>query len=282
MTEWLRTWPSWLFDKNTNQFTVVGKILLSAAFIIVSYFIIKLIVILLKKVFGIKNKLDIDTSAKSFFINTIKILLWILVSFIVCQIIGLNLSSFAGILSAITVALGLALQDVISCFASGLIIFNQKHLSTGDYVEIKSDIGEACGTIQKVSLMTTVLKNANGQIITISNANVRKAIVTNFTKNKIRRISMTVPVSYEADPKLVKETLTRIITSDSRVLKDPEPNIHYNELGDFSIRVAIKCWTKCSDYWDVFNALHEKILLEFRKNKIEIPKITSVQLVKKD
>lgn len=280
--DWLKTWPSWLFDKTNNQFTVVGKILLSIALIILSYFIIKLIVLLLKKAFGVKNKLDIDTSAKSFFINTIKILLWILVAFIVCQIIGLDLGSFAGILSAITVALGLALQDVISCFASGLIIFNQKHISTGDYVEIKSDIGEANGTVQKVSLMTTVLKNANGQIITISNANVRKAIVTNFTKYGTRRISMTVPVSYDADPKLVKDTLNKIISAEEKILKDPAPNIHYDELGDYSIRVAIKCWTKFDDYWDVYNSLHEKILLGFRKNKIDIPKITNVQLVKKD
>lgn len=280
MIEWLRTWPSWLYDKTTDQFTVVGKILLSAALIVISYFIIKLIVILLKKAFKVNKKIDIDTSAKSFFINTIKILLWILVAFIVCQIIGLDLGSFAGILSAITVALGLALQDIISCFASGLIIFNQKNISTGDYVEIVSDIGEAKGTVQKVSLMTTTLKNANGQLITISNANVRKAVVTNFTKNKIRRIYMSVPVSYDSDPKQVKDTLLKIIKSENKILKDPEPSVHYDELGNYSIKVAIKCWTKFEDYWDVYNGLHEKIVVAFKQNKIIIPKSTNIQLTK--
>lgn len=278
MKEWFETWPKWLYDKELQQFTAVGKILISAAFIIVSYFIIKVIVLILKKIFGVKKKIDLDTSAKSFIISTIKVLLWLLVAFIVCQIIGLDLTSFAGILSAITVALGLALQDIILCFASGLIILNQKNFATGDYIEIVSDIGEAKGTVQKVTLMTTVLKNPNGQIISISNNNVRKGVVTNFTRNRVRRVNMTVPVSYNADPKLVKETLMKIIKEDKRILKDPEPNVHYNELGDFSIKVAIKFWTSCDEYWDVYNAIHEKIVVAFKTNKIEIPKINSVTI----
>lgn len=277
MSEWLNTWPKWLYEAGKG-FTVVGKILLSVGLILVSYFIIKLIVMLLKRIFGVKNKFEIDSSAKSFFINTVKILLWLLVATIIVQILGLNLSSFAGIISAIAVALGLALQDIISCFASGLIILNQKHISTGDYVEIKSDIGEAKGTIQKVSLMTTTLKNANGQIVTISNANVRKAVVMNFTKNKVRRVSMTIPVSYSADPKLVKDTLYKIVKNDEKILKDPEPSVHYDEMGDYSIKVAIKFWTKCSDYWDVYNAIHEKIIVSFKKNKIAIPQINSINI----
>ncbi|MCQ2792337.1 MAG: mechanosensitive ion channel family protein [Bacilli bacterium] len=281
MREWLKTWPSWLYDAESEQFTIVGKLLLSIALILVSYLIIKLITHLLRRAFGInKHKLEIDRSAQNFFVQTLKIVLWLAVAFVVVQILGIDPTSFAGILSAITVALGLSLQDIITSFASGLIILNQRHITTGDYIEVKSEIGHAEGWVERIHLMSTTIRTYDGQYITIANSNVRKAIVTNYSRYKIRRIFMTVPVSYEANPELVKKVLMEIVKADKRILKDPAPDIHYNELSNYSVRVAIKIWMKFDDYWPVYNSIHEKILLAFKKNKIKIPKLTNIEVVK--
>ncbi len=274
MKEWLDTWPKWLYED--GQFTPVAKILLSVACVLIAYFLIRLITRLLKRAFGIhKNGLSIDKSASNFFVQTIKILLWIGVAFfIVGGILQINIASFAGILSAITVALGLALQDIITSFASGLIILNQKHILTGEYISVKSDVGECEGEVLKINLMSTTVKTFDGQIITMSNATLRKSIVTNFTRNKIRRIYIDYPVSYDSDPELVKKVLLDITKKDKRILSDPKPDIHYDGLGDYQIKVAFKAWTKYDDYWDVYNSLHEKVILAFKKNKISIPKTT--------
>lgn len=281
MREWLNTWPSWLYDATAGEFTVVGKILLSMAVILASYFVIRFITFLIKRAFGMhKNGIAIDRSARSFFLQTVRILLWLLVAFLVIQILGIDLTSFAGILSAITVALGLSLQDIITCFASGLIILNQGHILTGEYISIKSDIGEAEGFVQKISLMSTTIKTYDGQFITVSNANVRKAILTNYSRNKIRRVYFTIPVSYDANPDLVKKVLHKIVKDDKRFLTDPEPYIHYELLDDFAVRVAIKVWTTFDDYWPAYNDLHEKIVLAFKKNHIKIPKVTTLHVAK--
>lgn len=281
MIEWLKTWPSWLYDATKGEFTVVAKIFLSIGLILVSYFIIKLLCYLLSRALGIKKKgLEIDRSAKNFFVQALKILLWVLVSFIIVQILGLNLGSFAGILSAITVALGLSLQDIITSFASGLIILNQKHIATGEFIKVEADGNTAEGTVEEIKLMTTLLKTPSGQLIILSNSTLRKAVVTNFTRIGRRRIFLNVPVSYEADPILVKKVLVDIIDKENRILKDPKPDIHYNELSEYSVKVAMKLWTKTDDYWPVLNSLHEKILIGFRKNHIKIPKITDRENIK--
>lgn len=281
MKDWLKTWPSWLYDSEAGQFTVVAKILLSVGIIILSYFIIKFITHLLKRAFGLnKRGLEIDRSAQNFFVQTLRILLWLAVAFIVLSILGVNPASFAGVISAITVALSLALQDIITSFASGLIILNQRHITTGEYIEIKSDIGQAEGFVERIHLMSTTLRTYNGQYIIISNSNVRRANVTNYSRYKKRRIFMTIPVSYDADPTLVKKVLFQIIKDDKRILKDPAPDVHYFELSDFAVRVAIKVWMEFDNYWPVYNSIHEKIVIAFRKNKIKIPKLTNIQVVK--
>lgn len=274
MIEWLRTWPKWLFEN--DQFTPVAKIILSVACVIVAYFLIKLITYLLKRAFGVHKKgLAIDKSASNFFVQTIKILLWIAVAFfIVGGILQMNIASFAGILSAITVALGLALQDIITSFASGLIILNQKHILTGEYIKVQSEVGECEGEVLKINLMSTTVKTFDGQFITMSNSTLRKSIVTNYTRNKIRRIYIDYPVSYESDPELVKKVLLDVIKKDKRILDNPNPDVHYDGLGDYQIKVAVKVWTKYDDYWPVYNSLHEKVVVAFKKNKISIPKVT--------
>ena len=55
--------------------------------------------------------------------------------------------------------------------------------------------------------------------------------------------------------------------------------VHVNELGDFSVSFVIKCWTDNDKYWDVYNGLHERILLAFRENNINIPSSKEIKVI---
>ena len=83
-----------------------------------------------------KDLIKTEATAKGFIIPLVNALHWIFIAVLVVSVLGVDLSSTAGVLSAITVALGLALQDVIGCFASGLIVIANKPLQVGEYVLI--------------------------------------------------------------------------------------------------------------------------------------------------
>ena len=117
----------------TGSFSTLERIIMCIVLILISWLIIKLICAILKKALGLKKASSIDKSAKSFIISIIKFMLWLFVAFLVISILGINITSFAGILSAVTVALGLSLQDVIASFASGVIILNQKYFLTDEW-----------------------------------------------------------------------------------------------------------------------------------------------------
>ena len=271
-TEFWQSFVDYFMRKDDHGVNFLTKILIAIALIVVAWFLIRFIGFLLKRAFGIKRKgPEIDISAKFFAVNIIKIALWVGVAFLVVWILGIDTTGIAGVTSAITVAVGLALQDLIGCFASGLLILHQKHIVTGDFVSITNGLGTAEGTVTKIHFFMTYLRTPNGQEVTIPNNNVQKAIVTNYTRLGKRRMNYDVGVSYNADIELVKKVFTDLVKNDKRRLKDEELNVYVYELGPYAVGIRIRLWTKFDEYWPLYNELGEKILLACRENKIYIP-----------
>ena len=281
---WQDFWDSFVeFFTARDDFglSYLARILIAIALIVIFFFVIKFIGFLLKKAFGIKRKgPEIDVNAKFFIVNIIKVALWIMVAFLVVWILKIDTTGIAGVTSAVTVAVGLALQDLIGCFASGLLLLHQKNIKTGDFVSITNGLGTAEGTVTKIHFFFTYLKTPNGQEVTIPNNNVQKALVTNYTRLGKRRMNYDVGVAYNSDIALVKKVLTDLVKDDERRLPKEELNVYVYELGAYSVGVRIRLWTKFDQYWPLYNELGEKILLAFRENGIYIPSSTDRAIMK--
>lgn len=256
------------------------RILIAVGVIVVAWFLFKLISFIYKRALHIKKSLTIDASAKFFILNIIKIFYWLAVAFIVISLLKIEVTGVAGIASAVTVALGLALQDVIACFAAGVIILNQKNIATGDYISVQNSYGLAEGTVKKIHFFFTYLVTPNAQEVTIPNSNMLHAIVTNYTRLNKRRVNYDVGVAYDTDIELAKKVLTELFENDELVLKKEEFTVYVYELGAYSVGLRVRCWTKFNDYWEFYNGMSEKILLAFRKNGIRIPSSTDILVSK--
>ena len=281
---WVQFWENvgnFFMTKDESGINYLTRILIAIGIIIVAFFFIKLISFILKKAMGLKKKgPEIDVSAKFFIVNIIKIILWLVVAFLVISTLKIDTTGAAGVTSAVTVALGLALQDLIGCFASGVLILQQKHIVTGDYIKVTNSYGSCEGTVVKIHFFFTYLKTPQGQEITVPNNNMQKAIVTNYTRLGKRRLDFDVGVDYGADIELTKETLKSLVENDERIIKEDEFSVYVYELGQYSVGVRIRCWVKNENYWPLYNELPEKILLAFRKKGINIPSITDIAIKK--
>jgi len=264
-------------DYGVNYLT---RILIAVAIIVVAWLILRLISLIYRKTFHVKKPFTIDVSAKFFILNVIKVFYWLGIAFLVIATLKIDVTGAAGIASAVTVALGLALQDVISCFAAGVIILNQKNISTGDFITVQNSYGSAEGTVTKIHFFFTYLKTPNGQEITVPNSNMLHAVVTNYTRLNKRRVNFDVGVAYDTDIELAKTVLYDLVKDDELVLKKEECTVYVYELGSYSVGIRIRCWTKFKDYWPFYNALSEKVLLAFREHGIRIPSSTDIQVSK--
>jgi len=256
------------------------RIIIAIAIIVVAWLILKILSIIYKKAFHIKKPMNIDVSAKFFILQILKIFYWLGIAFLVIATLKIDVTGAAGIASAVTVALGLALQDIISCFASGVIILNQKNIATGDYISVTNSYGSAEGTVLKIHFFFTYLRTPNGQEVTIPNSNMLHAVVTNYTRLNKRRVNYDVGVAYDTDIALAKKVLTDLFENDELILKNEEFNVYVYELGPYSVGIRVRCWTNFQDYWPFYNSMSEKILLAFRENGIRIPSSTDIQVDK--
>ena len=256
------------------------RIIVAIAIIVVAWLILKILSIVYKKAFHIKKPMNIDVSAKFFILQILKIFYWLGIAFLVIATLKIDVTGAAGIASAVTVALGLALQDIISCFASGVIILNQKNIATGDYISVTNSYGSAEGTVVKIHFFFTYLRTPNGQEVTIPNSNMLHAVVTNYTRLNKRRVNYDVGVAYDTDIALTKKVLTELFENDELILKNEEFNVYVYELGPYSVGIRVRCWTHFQDYWPFYNSMSEKILLAFRENGIRIPSSTDIQVDK--
>ena len=181
--------------------------------------------------------------------------------------LGVQTASIVAILGAAGLAIGLALQGLLSNLASGLVLVTQRPFMVGDYIEG----GGAGGTVIEIRLFTTVLKTFDGRKVTVPNGKLTSDNIINYTVYPTRRVEVVVSVDYASDLSLVRQTALAILADDARILPDPAPAVVVKNLGESGVDVAVRAWVKRADYWNVFFDLQESLKNRFDAAGIVIP-----------
>ncbi len=213
------------------------------------------------------EKSNTDVTLVKFLGDLIYFGLLVLVIIAALGTLGVNTTSFAAIIGAAGLAIGLALQANFSNFGAGVVILFLRPFKVGDFVEA----GGAAGSVEAIGIFNTTIKTGDNRIIIVPNSNIIGGNIVNYSKEPIRRIDLVIGVGYEDDLKLVKNTLEEILASDERILKDPAPAVALAELADSSVNFNVRPWVKSADYWAVRSDLLEKIKLTFDEKGINIP-----------
>ena len=278
MKKFFQSLANFFLAENQYGLSVLSRILIAIIVLVLGVLLIKLLIGLMKKASGIKKGIAADLSAKSFFIETLKIALYVGLAFVIVAILGINVTGAVGILSAVTVALGLALQDIIGMFASGILIFNTKNFHTGDCIKVCNSFGSEEGRVFKISLLYTTLLNVNGQKIHIPNNNITKANLTNYTDHTNRRAVINITLTYDADSDKVLKDLYELAANNKDVLKDPAPSAVVNDFRDFGVEYSLRLFIEIDKYWDVLYLMQNKVLQLVKEKGYKIATSTSISV----
>ncbi|MGN1164121.1 MAG: mechanosensitive ion channel family protein [Candidatus Ornithospirochaeta sp.] len=216
-----------------------------------------------------KGLLDstLDRSLISFVVTLCKIVLYLGLLFILMDRLGIPLSGIVSALSAITLAIGLAIQDIIGGVANGLMLVTGKLFKVDDYV----DIGGVSGSVKEIKLLQTVLVTPDNKTVTIPNKTVFTSSITNYSAMKQRRIDMVVGVDYDSDIEKAKKVLLDVALKNGSILSSPSPMVQVKELADSEVQILLRVWVNSEDYWNVTWYLNEKVLKALQDNNIEVP-----------
>lgn len=233
------------------------KVVAALAIYVIGTLIIRFIHRRMQKSFARKGT---DGTIVSFTLSLTNISLYILLIAITVGTLGVNTTSFAALLAAGGMAIGMALSGTVQNFAGGIILLIFKPFKAGDVINAAG----YTGIVKSVTIMNTALVTPDGHIVTIPNASLSNGTIDNFTANGLRRIDWKVNVEYGSDSGKVIELLTEIVTNDPRVLDSKTKGADDVMAALFSmnnndISFIVRAWVDEKDYWPVYFDLNKKI-----------------------
>jgi len=222
----------------------------------------------LKRLMGkYMEKRDYDPTLRPFLIGLVSVLLKVLLLLSVVSMFGIQVTSFIAILTALSFAIGLALQGNLAHFASGVLILIFKPFRVGDFVEA----GGHAGTVKEVQIFQTVLLALDNRMIYIPNGNVTNGAIQNYTQQGERRHDLTFGIGYSDDIDKAKNIIQSVVENTPGVLMDKGIDIFVKELADSSVNFAVRFMTKNDDFWTAYKHIHEEVKKQFDANGIGIP-----------
>lgn len=213
------------------------------------------------------EKKKVDKAVGSFLASIVYALVFAATVLMALSQVGVETTSFVAILGAAGLAVGLALQGSLSNFASGVLIIILRPFKSGDYI----DAAGVSGSVSKIEIFSTELLTPDNKTIIVPNSAIMSGAIVNYSRQKTRRVDITIGVSYDACLKQTREVLEKVIRSNDKILKDPEFFVGVHTLGDSSVNFVTRSWANTEDYWDVYFYLQEEFKLALDDAGISIP-----------
>jgi small conductance mechanosensitive channel len=180
---------------------------------------------------------------------------------------GVQTTSFVAVVGAASFAVGLALQGSLSHFAAGVLLLIFRPIKVGDFV----DAGGVMGTVKEIRLFSTIMASPDNVHMVVPNSKIFNDTIKNFSVNDTRRIDLTIGIGYGDSIDRAMEVLLESMRADERIIQEPAPQIVVSDLGDSSVNLLVRCWTKRADFWPVKCDLTKNIKENFDIQGIEIP-----------
>ena len=213
-----------------------------------------------------KASRHIDETVKRFLRTAIKISLWTLAIVIVAGALGIPTASLVAVISVAGLALSLSVQSILSNLFSGITLLFTRPIAVGEFV----DIGGNTGTVHSVGLVYTTINTPNGQVVTIPNSTVAGSVITNYGREKQRRVDLVYGADYDDPTEDVLAALLDAAAGVEQVLADPAPVAHIKSFQDSVIEYTLMVWCDTDDYWTVFFALNEGVRRSFAEHGVHM------------
>lgn len=220
------------------------NLVIAAVIFIVGKWVARILQNMLEKLL---RKRDIDEVLVDFLGNIVYALVLVVAVVAAFDQLGIPATSFVAIIGAAGLAIGLALKDSLSNFASGVMLALFRPFTKGDFVEAAG----VSGSVDEIRLVSTTLTTPDNKLVIVPNSAIYNDAITNYSAKDTRRIDMVFGVGYDDDLKVVADVLTKICAGHPQVLEEPATGVFISNLGDSSVEFSVRPWVKTEDYWGV-------------------------------
>ncbi|WP_329741634.1 mechanosensitive ion channel family protein [Dyella sp. A6] len=208
-----------------------------------------------------------DSTLVGFLRNLVYGVLVALLAVMALGVLGVPSAPLVAALGTAGLAVGLALQGSLSNLAWGVLLIIFRPFRVGDFVTVAG----VDGTVENINLMHTQLLLPDGREAIVPNGKVGGDAITNYNRRGRRRFELTVGIGYKDDIGAAMAEIRELFAADPRILKDPEPGVWTKGLGESSVDLVVRAWTRSADIWATQTDLLRAIKERFDDKGISIP-----------
>lgn len=213
------------------------------------------------------ERANFDSTLTKFFGNMVYWTVLIIAILAVLGIFGIQTASFAALIAAAGLAVGLAFQGSLSNFSAGVMLLVFRPFKIGDVVRTAGEFGK----IESIDLFTTSMDTFDNRRIILPNSSIFGSTIENVSFHDTRRVDVNVGASYDADLDATRAVLMEAANSIDDVLPDPAPAVVLLELGGSSVDWVVRVWCNAGDFWPVKDALTRAVKMKMDEKGIGIP-----------
>jgi small conductance mechanosensitive channel len=210
------------------------------------------------------HRFALEPPVRQLLVRLVRVLVLGLFAIMALQNLGVELLPLIAGLGVAGAGLALATQGVLSNVVAGLTIIFTKPYRVGEFISI---IGVE-GTVETITLFTTVLTHADRSRVVVPNRKIVGEILHNY--GRIRQAEVSVAVDFGADLKQALATVGERVRSEPRVLVDPAPLVLITAMNDSGVHIAARPWVAVGDFGLVETDLSLNILAALNQRGIPL------------
>lgn len=243
---------------------------------VVIFFIGRWVIKWLKKLVGrILQRKHVEDAVVSFINNMVDALLKIILGLIIISVLGIETTSFAAILAAAGLAVGMAMKDNLSNFAGGVMILLNKPFKLGDSITAQG----MDGVVREIGILYTVLLTGDNRTIYLPNGPLSTGTIINVTAQPRRRLDITLNINYGNSADELKLLLAQLIDQNEKVMETPTPFIGVTVINNGNFDIVLRLWVLTGDYGTVSVEMNEAIYKAFSEKGVYASSTLAVKMV---
>ena len=209
----------------------------------------------------------LDSTLGRYIASAATIVLNIILVIAILGIFGVETTTFAAILAAAGVAIGVAWGGLLGNFAAGVFLVIFRPFKTGDFVSA----GGVTGTVQEIGMFATSFDTPDNVRTIVGNNKVVGDTIQNFSANPYRRVDLTAQLAHGVDVKDAVAMLRDRIAKIPNVLAQPAPDVEILQFTLAGPVLAVRPYCSNAHYWQVYFETNRVIRDSFSSARYPVP-----------
>ena len=230
----------------TTVLTTVGLRLLGAIAIwIVGRWLIGLVLRMMGT--GLRKQ-QIDPTLIRYIHSAVAALLNIVLVIAILGLFGVETTSFAALIAAAGVAIGVAWSGLLSNFAGGVFLVILQPFKVGDSITASG----VTGTVEEIGLFVTTINTPDNVKTIVGNGKIFADTIQNFSANPYRRVELTAQLAHGVDPQAAIALLKPALLQVPNVMGEPAPDVEILTFNLSGAVLAVRPYCNNEHYWQVY------------------------------